>query len=163
VNFLGEVRMKIAVAADHAGRDLKTLVIDFLALTNYQVLDYGVSSDSTSSVDYPDYADIVATEVSSGRCDRGILVCATGIGMCLTANKFPHVRASVVSDEFAARMSRTHNDANLLCLGARTINHQRAIDFVKIWLTSEFEEGRHRNRLNKVKDIEKRLCKSEVQ
>ena len=83
--------------------------------------------------------------------------------MCLTANKFPHVRASVVSDEFAARMSRTHNDANLLCLGARTINHQRAIDFVKIWLTSEFEEGRHRNRLNKVKDIEKRLCKSEVQ
>jgi ribose 5-phosphate isomerase B len=149
--------MKIAIAADHAGRDLKGYIIDFLTLTNHQVLDYGVASDSSVSVDYPDYADIVASEVSSGRSDRGILICGTGIGMCITANKFPHVRASVVYDEFTARMSRAHNDTNVVCLGSRTINHQRAIDFIKIWLAAECEEGRHRSRVQKIDLIEKRL------
>lgn len=149
--------MKIAIASDHAGRELKTYVIDFLNLTNNTVLDYGVAVDSTGSVDYPDFADIVASEVSSGRADRGILICGTGIGMCMAANKFPGVRASMVFDEFTARMSRAHNDANVLCLGARTINHQRAIDFVKLWLATEFEEGRHRVRVNKIGEIEKRL------
>lgn len=149
--------MKIAVAADHAGRELKGYVIDFLTLTNHQVLDYGVAQDSTTSVDYPDYADIVASEVSANRCDRGILICGTGIGMCITANKFPNVRAANVFDEFTARMSRSHNDSNIMCLGARTINYQRAIDFVKIWLASDCEEGRHRNRVQKILAIEKRL------
>jgi ribose 5-phosphate isomerase B len=149
--------MKIAIAADHAGKELKSYVIDFLTLTNHQVLDYGVASDSTSSVDYPDYADIVASEVSTGRCERGILICGTGIGMSITANKFQNVRAAVVTDEFTARMSRAHNDANIICLGSRTINHQRAIDFVKIWLATECEEGRHRSRVGKINTIEKRL------
>ena len=150
--------MKIAIAADHAGKELKSYVIDFLTLTNHQVLDYGVALDSTTSVDYPDYADIVASEVSAGRCERGILICGTGIGMCITANKFPQVRAAVVTDEFAARMSRAHNDTNVICLGSRTINHQRAIDFVKIWLATECEEGRHRSRITKINSIEKRLA-----
>lgn len=149
--------MKIAIAADHAGKELKSYVIDFLTLTNHQVLDYGIAADSASSVDYPDYADIVASEVSAGRADRGILICGTGIGMCIAANKFANVRAAVVCDEFTARMSRAHNDANIMCLGARTINYQRAIDFVKIWLSIECEEGRHRNRIQKISAIEKRL------
>ncbi len=149
--------MKIAIAADHAGKELKSYVIDFLTLTNHQVLDYGVASDSTTSVDYPDYADIVASEVSTGRCEIGILICGTGIGMCITANKFPNVRAAVVTDEFTARMSRAHNDTNIICLGSRTVNYQRAIDFVKLWLATECEEGRHRSRINKINTIEKRL------
>lgn len=149
--------MKIAIAADHAGKELKSYIIDFLTLSNHHVLDYGVASDSTTSVDYPDYADIVASEVSAGRCERGILICGTGIGMCVAANKFPGVRAAVVDDEFTARTSRTHNDTNILCLGSRTINYQRAIDFVKIWLSTDCEEGRHRNRINKITAIEKRF------
>jgi ribose 5-phosphate isomerase B len=149
--------MKIAVASDHAGKELKSYIIDFLNLTNHEIFDYGVAADSVGSVDYPDYADIVGSEVANGRVDRGILICGTGIGMCISANKFPGVRAAQVFDEFTARMSRAHNDANVLCLGSRTINHQRAVDFVKIWLTTEFEEGRHRGRLNKIGTIEKRL------
>jgi len=149
--------MKIAVASDHAGKELKSYIIDFLNLTNHEIFDYGVAADSVGSVDYPDYADIVGSEVANGRVDRGILICGTGIGMCISANKFPGVRAAQVFDEFTARMSRAHNDANVLCLGSRTINHQRAVDFVKIWLTTEFEEGRHRGRLNKIATIEKRL------
>ena len=149
--------MKIAVASDHAGKELKSFVIDFLTLTNHTVQDYGLAADSSSSVDYPDYADIVAAEVSQQRCDRGVLICGTGVGMCIAANKFPGIRAVVVWDEFTARMSRFHNDTNIICLGARTINHQRAIDFVKIWLQSEFEEGRHRNRIQKIQQIEQRL------
>ena len=149
--------MKIAIGSDHAGKDLKSFIIDFLNLTNHTVLDYGVAADSAGSVDYPDYADIVASEISNNRADRGILICGTGTGMCISANKFPGVRAVVVFDEFTTRMSRAHNDCNVLCLGARTVNHQRAIDFVKIWLSTEFEEGRHRSRVNKIAAIEKRL------
>lgn len=148
--------MKIAIGSDHAGKDLKAFVIDFLTLTNHTVLDYGVASDSAGSVDYPDYADIVASEVSNGRADRGILMCGTGQGMAIAAGKFPGVRPALVFDEFTTRMSRAHNDTNVLCLGARTINHQRAVDFVKIWLSTEFEEGRHRQRLNKIAAIERR-------
>lgn len=151
--------MKIAIAADHAGKELKAYVIDFLTLGGYDVIDYGVATDSTISVDYPDYADIVASEISAGRCDRGILICGTGIGMCIAANKFPKIRASVVNDEFSARMSRAHNDTNVICLGARTVNYYRAIDFVKTWLSVECEEGRHRERIQKITAIEKRFQK----
>ena len=149
--------MKIAVGSDHAGKELKSFIIDFLTLTNHSVLDYGVAADSPGSVDYPDYADIVASEISNGRAERGILVCGTGVGMCVAANKFPGVRAAMVWDEYTTRMSRSHNDANVLCLGARTLNPQRAVDFVKIWLSTEFEEGRHRSRIIKIQAIEKRL------
>lgn len=149
--------MKIAIASDHAGRDLKQHIINFLNLTSHTVLDYGVAFDSPGSVDYPDYADVVASEVSQGRADRGVLICGTGIGMCITANKFPGVRAAVIYDEFSARLSRAHNDCNVLCFGARTLNTQRSIDFLKIWISAEFEEGRHFNRVNKIVDLEKRI------
>jgi ribose 5-phosphate isomerase B len=149
--------MKIAIASDHAGRELKSYIMEFLTLTQHQVLDYGIASDSSISVDYPDYADIVASEVSAGRCERGILVCGSGIGMCIVANKFPNVRAVVAYDEFSARMSRAHNDTNVLCLGSRCTNAQRAMDFIKIWLSTECEEGRHRGRVQKIQSIEKRL------
>lgn len=149
--------MKIAIASDHAGKELKSFVIDFLNLTNHTVLDYGVAADSSGSVDYPDYADIVASEVANQRADRGILICGTGIGMCMAANKFPGVRAALVYDEFTTRMARAHNDSNILCLGARTLNHQRAVDFVKVWLATDFEEGRHRSRVQKLGALEARL------
>jgi ribose 5-phosphate isomerase B len=149
--------MRIAIASDHAGKELKSHIIDFLTLTDHVVLDYGVATDSVGSVDYPDYADIVASEVSNHRVDRGILICGTGIGMCIAANKFPGVRATLVYDEFTSRMSRLHNDANVCCMGARTINHHRALDLIKLWLATEFEEGRHRQRLGKIEQLEKRI------
>lgn len=154
--------MKIAIASDHAGKELKSLVSDYLSLTSHSVLDYGVSIDSEGSVDYPDFADVVASEVSSGRADRGVLICGTGIGMCITANKFPGIRAAVVYDEFTARMCRAHNDANIFCLGARTVNPSRAIDFLKIWLATEFEDGRHRGRVSKIAEIEQRVINQEA-
>jgi ribose 5-phosphate isomerase B len=149
--------MRIAIASDHAGKELKSHIIDFLTLTNHTVLDYGVAADSVGSVDYPDFADIVASEVSNQRVERGILICGTGIGMCIAANKFAAVRAVLVYDEFTARMSRLHNDANIICLGARTINYHRAIDLLKLWLSTEFEEGRHRTRISKISQLEKRI------
>jgi len=152
--------MKIAIASDHAGKELKTFVADFLTLTNHCVIDFGIASDGVGPVDYPDYADVAASEVSLGRVDRGILICGTGIGMQIVANKFPNVRAALVYDELTTRMSRAHNDTNVLCLGARTTNYQRAVDFVKIWLGTEFEEGRHRIRIGKINAIQQRLLKT---
>ncbi len=147
--------LKIGIGADHAGKELKQMLIDFLRLEKYEVVDYGVSAEATS-VDYPDYAGLVAHDLSLNKLDRGILVCGTGIGMCITANKFVGVRAGSVWDEFTARASRQHNNANVLCLGARTINYHRAIDFTKIWLTTEYEGGRHQQRLTKMLDIERK-------
>lgn len=146
---------KIGIGADHAGKELKQLIIDFLRLEKYEVVDYGVSTPATS-VDYPDYAGLLAHELSLHKIDRGILVCGTGIGMCITANKFPGVRAASVWDEFTARSSRQHNDANVICLGARTTNYHRAVDFTKIWLTTDYEGGRHQQRVSKIADIERK-------
>lgn len=150
---------KIGIAADHGGKELKRLIHDFLRLTDYDVIDYGVSPDTEKAVDYPDYAALLADDVSRGKVDEGIVICGTGIGMCITANKFPDVRAALVWDEFTARMSRMHNNANIICLGARTINHHRAVDFIKIWLETEYEGGRHAERIRKIHEIEKRNLK----
>ena len=147
----------IGIASDHAGKELKQLIADFVRLKNYEVLDYGVAVDSDKSGDYSDYAAILAADVSSGKLDRGVLVCGTGIGMCITANKFPGVRAASVWDEFTARMSRAHNDANIICLGARVLNHHRAAELVNLWLDTPFEGSRHQVRLDKVRELEKKL------
>jgi ribose 5-phosphate isomerase B len=148
---------KIGIASDHAGKELKQLIADFVRLKNYEVIDYGVAVDSDKSVDYPDYAAILAGDIASGKLDRGVLICGTGIGMSITANKFPGVRAAVVWDEFTARMSRAHNDANVICMGARVLNHHRAAELVNLWLDTEFEGNRHRARLEKIREIEKKL------
>lgn len=147
---------KIGIASDHAGKELKQLIADFVRLKNFEVIDYGVSVESDKSVDYPDYAAILASDVSGGKLDRGVLICGTGIGMCITANKFTGVRAASVWDEFTARMVKAHNDANIICLGARVLNHHRAAELVNIWLDTPFEGNRHKSRLDKIREIEKK-------
>jgi ribose 5-phosphate isomerase B len=149
---------KIGIASDHAGKELKQLVADFVRMKNYDVIDYGVATDTDKSVDYPDYAAILASDISTGKVERGILICGTGIGMSITANKFPGVRAGLVWDEFTARMSRAHNDTNVICLGSRVLNPHRATEFVNIWLDTVFEGNRHKTRLDKIREIEKKLC-----
>jgi ribose 5-phosphate isomerase B len=153
---------KIGISSDHAGKELKQLIVDLVRMTDNEVIDYGVAVDSAQSVDYPDYAAILAQDVSGGKVDLGIAICGTGIGMSITANKFPGVRAAVVWDEFSTRMARAHNNANVLCLGARTLNHHRACELVKIWLATKFEGGRHQMRLDKVREIEKKTLRTQT-
>jgi len=153
------VKGKIGIASDHAGKELKQMVYDFLRLTEYDVVDYGVPLDSETSVDYPDFASLVAADVSNGKLDRGVVICGTGIGMAVTANKFPGVRAALVGDEFTARMAKAHNDANIIALGSRTTNHHRAVAATKTWLETEFEGGRHDVRLGKIRELEKKNFK----
>lgn len=150
---------KIGIASDHAGKELKQVLHEFMSLTGNEVVDYGVAVTTDASVDYPDYAAHLAQDVSTNRIDRGIAICGTGIGMAIVANKFPGVRAAVVWDEFSARMARAHNDANILCLGARAINPHRAVDLAKIWLDTQFEKGRHQDRLLKIRELEKKNFK----
>lgn len=151
--------MKVGIASDHAGKELKQLVVEFIQASEIEVIDYGVAYESDKSVDYPDYAAAVAKDVSQKKLDYGILVCGTGTGMAITANKFPYVRAALLWDEFTAKMSRAHNDANIACLGARTLNHHRAIDLVKLWLATPFEGNRHNLRLEKIRNLEKQNFK----
>lgn len=147
--------MKIIVASDHAGFSLKVVVIEYLRSSKYEVLDLG-TDDATSSVDYPDYAKKVAKEVSSNSGTLGILLCGTGIGMSITANKFRGIRAASVSDTFSARMSRMHNNSNILCMGSRVVGNGLALDIVEAWLNAKFEGGRHANRVDKISEIEKK-------
>jgi ribose 5-phosphate isomerase B len=148
--------LTIGIGADHAGKELKQLIAEMLRLTEHHVVDYGVAADCKTSVDYPDYAAAVASDVSNGKLDAGILVCGTGIGMQIAANKFPGVRAATVWDEFSAKMAKEHNNANILCLGARTTNHMRATELVKLWLDTPFGGSRHQARLDKIREVERR-------
>jgi len=144
---------KVAIASDHGGHSLKEELLKFLKTLQIEPVDLG--NHGTESVDYPDYAIKVAEMVSKGQADAGILVCGTGIGMCIAANKFKNVRAALVTDDYTAKMSREHNDANVLCLGGRI--HQdpeKAKALVKIWLETPFEGGRHERRLAKIREIE---------
>ena len=147
---------KIAIASDHAGFETKKEVVKFLEQSGYKHADFG--TDSSEFVDYPDFAFKAAESVSSGECQRGILICGTGLGMCIAANKVRGIRAVACYDEFTAEMSRRHNDANILCLGARAIKRNKLMSIVKIWLETQFEsEGgnsRHRKRLQKIADYE---------
>lgn len=153
--------MKILVASDHGGFELKSKIVKLLKNKNIQVEDLG--SDSAESVDYPDYAIKVAERISKGEADAGVLVCGTGIGMCIAANKFKGVRAAVVSESFSARMAKEHNDANVLCIGGRVLDPQSPVradsqsaeGIVTAWLDAKFEGGRHDRRLDKIRAIEK--------
>lgn len=149
--------LTIGIGADHAGKELKQLVTEMLRLTEHQVVDYGLAADCKTSVDYPDYASAVASDVSNGKLDAGILICGTGIGMQIAANKYPGVRAAVAWDEMSARLVKEHNNANILCLGARTTNHMRAAELVKIWLETPFGGSRHQVRLDKIREIERKV------
>jgi len=146
--------MRVSVGSDHRGHNVKSKVIQLLATAGHEVLDEG--TDSTQSVDYPDFGSAVANKVSNGQVDRGILICGTGIGMAITANKFPKVRAATCHDEITAEMSRRHNDVNVLCLSADMLGERNIENLVRVWLETEFEGGRHARRLEKIATLEGR-------
>jgi len=147
--------MKIAIGSDHAGFGLKEDLLEHLQGLNHDIVDCG--TDTTASVDYPDFGEKVSKMVSSGEVERGILICGTGLGMSMVANKFPNVRAALCNDLFSAKMSRLHNDANVLVLGGRIIGKDLAAEIVRTWMSTAFEGERHMRRLNKIKKIEETL------
>jgi ribose 5-phosphate isomerase B len=140
--------MKIAMGADHGGFGLKDELAARLQSQGHEVIDLG--TNGSASVDYPDFAHAVAEQVAAGTADRGILVCGTGQGMAMAANKVPGVRAGVVSDTFSARMIAEHNDARILCIGARVVGASLAADIVDSYLGASFEGGRHTRRVGKI-------------
>jgi ribose 5-phosphate isomerase B len=146
--------MRIAIGADHAGYELKEIIKHTLDELRTPYRDFG--TDSEESVDYPDFAAKVGRGVAAGEFDRGILICGTGIGMALAANKVTGVRAAPVMDLETARLAREHNNANVLALGARVTPPERALDIVRTFLRTDFEGGRHERRLNKVAALEQR-------
>ncbi|MGY3748739.1 ribose 5-phosphate isomerase B [Vagococcus acidifermentans] len=144
--------MTVYIASDHGGVEHKELIKAFLAEKGIAVEDLGVST--TDSVDYPDYAEKVCRKIQESPEDRGILVCGTGIGMSIAANKFQGIRAALVGDCFSAKATREHNDTNVLCLGQRVIGGGLALMIVDIWLNTAFLDQRHQQRLDKISEIE---------
>ena len=144
--------MKIAIGSDHRGFEVKRRVVALLQQLGHQLLDMG--PEGRESVDYPDFAFSVAKAISTGQVERGILICGTGIGMCIAANKVAGVRAAPCHDSVTAEMSRRHNDANVLCLSADLLGGELVDRMVKIWLETEFEGGRHARRVDKITRFE---------
>jgi ribose 5-phosphate isomerase B len=146
--------MKIAIASDHRGYHLKEKVIGLLKAKGHEIVDEGPSTDE--SVDYPDFAALVASKVSDGLVERGILICGTGLGMAIAANKFPRVRAAACVDEVTAELSRRHNNLNVLCLSGDLLSSRSTERLVEIWMEAEFEGGRHQRRLDKIIELEQK-------
>ncbi len=146
--------MRIAVGSDHRGVAMRGKVVDILRRLGHDVVDVGTRDNG--SVDYPDIAEGVASKVSDGEVDRGILICGTGLGMSIVANKFQGVRAAACHDDLTAEMSRRHNDLNVLCLSGDILSERVLDRIVEAWLTTEFEGGRHARRLQKIVEIEHR-------
>src|SRR5437660_8049787 len=144
--------MKIAIGADHAGFSLKEKLRQKLAGEGYDVVDFGTGS--AESCDYPDFAQFVGRDVAQGRSDRGILVCTTGIGMAMAANKVSGVRAAPAQSDDEVRFTRQHNDANVLTLGAKYLDQRRALELIRIFLDTEFSGGRHARRVAKIAELE---------
>ena len=144
----------IIIGSDHGGLILKTALNSYLVRRGIKVTDAGTISDA--SVDYPDFGQKVAEAVIAGEAELGILICGTGIGMSIAANKIPGIRAALVTDVFMARMAREHNNANVLVLGGRVLDEQKACDLVGAWLDATFEGGRHQARLDKITALEKK-------
>jgi ribose 5-phosphate isomerase B len=144
--------MRISIGADHAGFSLKEKLRERLAAEGHEVVDYG--TNSAESVDYPDYAQPVSRDVAGGRADRGILVCSTGIGMAMAANKVRGVRAAPGQSDDEVRFTREHNDANVLTIGARYMDDTRAMQLIDIFLNTEFAGGRHARRVAKIAQLE---------
>lgn len=150
---------KITIAADHAGFALKETVKLHLAELGLEVTDLGTGNEDP--VDYPDFGCRVAAGVSSGAYFRGILICGSGVGMTIVANKYPHVRAALCLDEGTAEMSRRHNDTNVLCLAGRKTDPETAAKIAEIWLKTPFDGERHNRRIEKIREIEKEICHQE--
>ena len=144
--------MKIVIGSDHGGYLLKEHIKKYLEENNYDIEDYG--THSLESVDYPEFGQRVAEAVAQGKYKKGILVCGTGLGISIAANKVKGIRAVVVSESFSAKMSHLHNDANILALGGRVVGPDLAVEIVDVWLNTPFEGGRHAKRLEKIREIE---------
>lgn len=144
--------MKVAIASDHGGINIRREIIELLEELNIEYVDMGCECET--SVDYPDYALPVAERVANGEFDRGILICGTGIGMSIAANKVKGIRCALVHDTFSAQATREHNDSNILAMGERVIGPGLARDIVKIWLTTEYQGGRHATRVGKISEYE---------
>lgn len=142
--------MKIAIGCDHAGFELKEIVKDKLTSEGYELIDLG--TNSSESVDYPIYGKAVGEKVASGECDKGIAICGTGIGISISCNKVKGVRAALCNTEHLAKMSREHNDANVLCLGAREIDKELALKIVDKWLSTDFLGGKHLRRIKMLEE-----------
>lgn len=149
--------MQIALGSDHGGYNLKQKICEFLRERGYSFRDYGTFD--AAAVDYPDFAFQVAEAVRSGECERGILVCGTGIGVSIAANKLPGIRAALCHDTFSARASREHNNANILAMGERVVGPGLALEILDTWLQAEFCGGRHLRRVEKIAEIEKRFSR----
>jgi len=147
----------IVIGSDHGGFELKEAVKALLMEREIPVEDMGTNDGN--SVDYPDFGERVARKVSRGEAEKGVLVCGTGIGMSIVANKFPGVRAALAADPYMAKMAKQHNNANILVLGGRVIDENEASEMVATWLDAEFEGGRHQGRLDKIAALEKELYK----
>ena len=143
--------MIIPIASDHAGFETKEKVKAWLEEMDHMPVDFGTHSEE--SVDYPDFAVQVAEKVNNGEHDKGILICRSGQGMCMTANKYKNVRAALVYDDKSAKMTRQHNNANILCLPGRELSEEDLKKIVKIWLSTDFDGGRHERRVNKIHDL----------
>jgi len=145
--------MKIAVANDHAGFEFKNKLKQFLLSKGHSVEDFG--SPNAEPCDYPDYAVPAIKSIIEGKNDRAILICATGLGMCMVANRFPGIRAALVYNEKTAATTRRHNDSNVLCLGAREFSENDLLKFTDIWLATAFDGGRHLRRINKIAALDR--------
>ena len=144
--------MKIAIGCDHGGLDHKNAIAEFLKEKGFEVLDHGIYEQKP--IDYPIIAKKVALSVKNNEADLGILVCGTGIGMSLAANKIKGIRAAVCSEHFSAKYTRLHNNSNILCLGGRVIGVGTALELVDLFVNTEFEGGRHQNRIDLISEIE---------
>ena len=144
--------MRIATGSDHRGYALKQVILDLLSELGYHPIDMGCYD--VSDADYPDVAEKVAKAVASGDVDQGVLICGTGIGMSISANKIPGVRAALCTDTVSARMARQHNDANILCMGGTILDEWMALEITRTFLASQFEGGRHARRVNKITTLE---------
>ena len=150
----GMDKKTIAIGNDHTAVEFKKTILEYLRGRGYDVTDFG--TDESGRAEYPLYAERVAVKVAEGAFDLGVLLCGTGVGMCLSANKVNGIRAVVCSEPYSARLSRQHNNANILCLGARVVGAELAKDICAAWLGACFEGGRHQERVNMIMDIERR-------
>ena len=141
----------IALASDHAGFKLKEKIKKHLVDNNYDIMDLGTNSESP--VDYPIYAHKAAHAVAEGQCEQGILCCGSGIGVSIAANKVRGIRCALIHNEFTAEMCKRHNNANMIAMGARVVDHEEALKLVDIWLNAQFEEGRHQRRIDEIEEI----------